>query len=489
MFQLTVRLWTEKGMLYPTKFSVMYDVTSKTSSVRAFVKNDKYVSTDYMLITPFDAINGVIFEKDLIVVDSNYDIFRVVEFNMEEGVYQAINIKDDKDILKMTSAYGYETVGNIYEDKDLIKGTKYDIVETKETENAIIEAASKPDTEEVKKKDNEPIKAATKEENSDVKPAELNSKKEPLTENNNKQKQQNTNQVQNQTKKPEQENKPNPNAGNASKNGNNNQPKENNKQNGQDIKQNKPQNEQKHINTSNAEKASTNIKENKAVDSLKQEAIIKTDRQAEKKEEKEKNKQESTEKPEQKVDAKKETNTVPPYLKENLDGQMTFSEPDESDYINPPKPAEEKSALKNTSDKTAKAELHFISECTSKNGSYVFSVISRGMEETFLGEEENTDSKKLALQGLIDSLSSFEGSFNVVIYTDSQYVVYPFLKGWINKWKNSNWYKNDTDRIQNYELWAQLLELSNKVNAKWEFVPQPTEQMIKCKNILKTNAK
>ena len=77
MFQLAVMLWTMGRMIYPTKFSVMYNVREKTCSIRAFIKNDKYVTENYMSITPFMAINGEIFENDVIIIGGNEDELRL----------------------------------------------------------------------------------------------------------------------------------------------------------------------------------------------------------------------------------------------------------------------------------------------------------------------------------------------------------------------------------------------------------------------------
>lgn len=502
MFQLAVRIWVENKMIYPVKFSVMYDVASHTSSVRAFVKNDKFISTDYMLITPFDAVNGTIFEKDIIAVDGNEDILRVVEFNMEKGIYQAINIMDETDILQMTSKHKYETAGNLFEDLDLLEGSKYEKTSQEDINKEFItKASSKPDTEDEKKKDNEAIEKATKskENSEELKEAFKNDKKEEKKDSEKpivKPEKHNDNNPKQQAKNKQEQSVGNQNQQNNKKNRNEENLQKNNHADNSQHKNNK-QNKNK---DSHNQAASEDTKQNSVKNNKTETTLTMTDKDtmpasAEKPEKKIINNKEEKQKNdittpvvEDPVAEDKHSNNenLPDVLKESKDGQMTFlEEPDESDYFDEPK--KEKSALKNNLDKQAKAELHFISDCVNTNGSYVFSVLSRNMEETFFGEEDSTDVKKIVLQGLIDALASFEGNFNITVFTESQYVVYPFLKGWINKWKNSNWFKNDTDRIQNFELWAQLLELSEKYNIKWEFVQQPTEQMKKCKNVLKMN--
>lgn len=540
MFQLAVRLWADGKMLYPVKFSVMYDVAGNKSSVRAFVKNDKVISTDYMLITPFISMNGSIFEKDIIVIDGDYNTMRVVDFNPKEGVYQAVNIKDDNDIVIMTSKYEYEVAGNTFEDLDLVAGTKYERKETtaEPVQTALDNKAADEGIKPVKESITESVdaKPPLKEEPKGSAPGSKENKgAQDKKDNGIQQKPENHGGNPERKKKKKKKNR-----GGDKQDGNNQQSAVNNgakpahtgnnenpeKQGHNDSMHAKekdmpaekpvqadvvikevlpraegpasaagdPQEEKNPVPASNdtvkeevhTEEAKTkeDVVELDSTDSKAAESATGTGCSVEEKEPVTEEAKDVTPAQDSKPKAK-EIQVAP--LSMETDGQMTFTkpdEPDESDYFNE---SEEKSPLKNKEEKAAKAELHFVCDCDGHRGAYVFAVVSRGMEETFFGEEENTGQKKIVLQGLVDALSYFEGNFNVTVYTDSQYVVYPFMKGWINKWKNNNWYKNDTDKIQDFELWSQLLELSNRLHVKWQFTEHQTEHMERCSVVLKKN--
>jgi len=632
MFQLAVRMWTEGGMLYPTKFSVMYDTSRGKSSVRAILKNDKFISEEYMLITPFMAINGPIFEKDIIIVDGNEDILRLVMFSMEAGAYHAINIKDEKDILVMTASHGYETAGNIYEDPYLLEDTKFgkgkESLENNEAE-VICEAASQDDTKKVLANNNTDtnniVRADAKKNDAaeafEPKKHEIQHKQasaeKTLTNNkdlknagnvtggqNNKQFQKNNgmqqndecHNMQNKTERHDRQNLQNKqnNIQNSQSQQNGQGKKKKKNRNGNNRDNQNPQNRSADTsnhnnrienkdntlfpdekNNKNNPVTKSDIQENgrqvfpRHGDAVAEEGNIQEDKQSTQKEQsfsekvnvqgdgqakvnpeedtvhppvkeeitiEEKNTSnagdENTEKILQKEEPMvfenskqqdvdnmpKDTDTdslqmisVNQDIYENSEGyreedqskgesaahrqdiqevMVQTDEPDESDYIDPPsdEKTSEQSACKNTTGVAVKASVYFVSTCYDDNGSYVFSIISNDMEETYFGKEDNTNPRKIVLQGIIDALATFEGIFNITVYTDSQYVIYPFIKGWINKWKNSNWYKNETDRIQNYELWEQLLELSNKMNVKWEIADQSNERIRRCMNVLENNS-
>ena len=152
---------------------------------------------------------------------------------------------------------------------------------------------------------------------------------------------------------------------------------------------------------------------------------------------------------------------------------------DESSYLEESTVPEEVNILVNTGE-TKDINIHFISVFGNNIGGYAFTFECDGVKDTYKGSEENTNSKKIDLSGIISALEMLDGSFDVTIYTNSQYVVYPFLKGWIHKWKETNWFKNDTDRIQNYELWSELYEFYEKYNIKWVFVNNLTDDMKEC---------
>lgn len=457
--QLAVRMWTKTGMLYPVKFSVIYNVREKESSIRAFVKNDKFITTDFMMITPFIAINGPIFIDDIVIIDGIEDVFRIVKFDEDDGIYYAVNASNDDDKIKMTNKLSYETAGNIYEDYDLIGRdpivssiiSEIDQKKMKEIELPVKEEKPKEKTENLKKDE---VKNGT---NS----VDKNKQKE-INEKNNQQKNDSDKNKQSESLK-------NNTGEKVDNNKHVDRNTKNNPINNKKSEQPKEGNEQKQLSNGDAgsiEKSQFHNKKDSVVNDDKNKTDGSVSNDKEKVVEKE-----SIKKDDEKTIVEENDKQVEQIVEKHKELKK-----------------EDKSAVKNMGSKKISAELYFVSDCIGTHGSYVFTVSSQGINEMYMGDEDNTNLKKIALQGLIDALATFDGEFSVRLYTNSQYAVYPFLKGWINKWASSNWRKNEnSDKIQNYELWAQLLELSNKLNVKWEFVQRPTEQMKKCIEILNKN--
>lgn len=319
MQQLAVRIWSKGEMIYPTKFSVMFNTKSRKSSVRVFVNNDKIISMDYMLITPFDAMNGPIFDKDIILIDEDEQL-RIVSYDDEKGEYIAYVPGNKDDYIVMSKSHLYEVAGNTYEDKELLNPNN-----DKPSDTSNITDTETVKTSKKKKKK----KKAISEVNADI-----------------------TNTNQQQELVPQ------------------------------------PQEPKKEI-----------IDDNVLVESEK---------------------------------------------------------PKESIFIN--------------SGKTALVDIKLSAKCDGDTGVFSYMVFRDSKKEITSGLSKKTNKKRILIQGIIDALNNFDGNFNINIKFVEPYVVHPFIKGWIEKWKSSNWTKESGEKIQNSELWEELYLLSQRYKIKWEMV-------------------
>lgn len=77
------------------------------------------------------------------------------------------------------------------------------------------------------------------------------------------------------------------------------------------------------------------------------------------------------------------------------------------------------------------------------------------------GGEENTTNNRMELQAVIQALKLAlqNQAKQIVIYTDSAYVVNSFELGWINNWKKNGWKNSKRQAVKNKDLWLELLEL------------------------------
>lgn len=87
-------------------------------------------------------------------------------------------------------------------------------------------------------------------------------------------------------------------------------------------------------------------------------------------------------------------------------------------------------------------------------------VDSRGeVHEKELSEGyEKTTNNRMEMMGVIAALEALRRPCQVDLYTDSQYVVNAFEKGWIRNWKKNGWKTASKEPVKNRELWERMLE-------------------------------
>ncbi len=86
------------------------------------------------------------------------------------------------------------------------------------------------------------------------------------------------------------------------------------------------------------------------------------------------------------------------------------------------------------------------------------------------GGEANTTNNRMELMGVIAALSALKYPCDVVLTTDSKYVVDSVTKGWAKGWKAKGWIKSDKKPALNVDLWERLLDLLDVHNVKFVWV-------------------
>lgn len=102
-------------------------------------------------------------------------------------------------------------------------------------------------------------------------------------------------------------------------------------------------------------------------------------------------------------------------------------------------------------------------------GGYGVVLLYKGKQKELCGAFQKTTNNRMELMGCIEGLKALKFPCNVVILTDSQYVVNGITKGWAIRWKKKGWMRNEMEPAENYDLWNQLLELCkvHKVEFRW----------------------
>lgn len=106
--------------------------------------------------------------------------------------------------------------------------------------------------------------------------------------------------------------------------------------------------------------------------------------------------------------------------------------------------------------------------CRGNPGPGGYGVILRycGHEKELSQGFGSTTNNRMELLGAISGLSVLKERCNVILYSDSQYLVNGIEKGWAKKWQANNWIKGDKKPALNADLWGELLRLLEQHNVK-----------------------
>jgi ribonuclease HI len=86
------------------------------------------------------------------------------------------------------------------------------------------------------------------------------------------------------------------------------------------------------------------------------------------------------------------------------------------------------------------------------------------------GGFRKTTNNRMEIIACIEGLRALKKKSDVVIFSDSQYVVNSISKGWAKKWQMQGWMRNEKEQAENSDLWAQLLELCNQHIVEFQWV-------------------
>ncbi|MDQ5893358.1 MAG: ribonuclease [Patescibacteria group bacterium] len=85
------------------------------------------------------------------------------------------------------------------------------------------------------------------------------------------------------------------------------------------------------------------------------------------------------------------------------------------------------------------------------------------------GREDMTTNNRMELLGAIESLNSVDSKNEIVLYSDSQYVIKGMTE-WIVGWQKKGWKNSQKKAVLNRDLWERLLEASDGKKIKWTYV-------------------
>jgi ribonuclease HI len=81
-----------------------------------------------------------------------------------------------------------------------------------------------------------------------------------------------------------------------------------------------------------------------------------------------------------------------------------------------------------------------------------------------------TTNNRMELVACIAALETLRPPADVVLHSDSRYVVNGISKGWARKWRANGWMRTKTEAALNADLWSRLLDLCEKHRVRFVWV-------------------
>lgn len=104
-------------------------------------------------------------------------------------------------------------------------------------------------------------------------------------------------------------------------------------------------------------------------------------------------------------------------------------------------------------------------------GGYGIVICENENQQEFSSGFRLTTNNRMEMTAAIVALQKVVGrKKNVVLYSDSSYLVNGIMKGWARKWRQNGWRKADKSPALNADLWAELLDLLEKVKVEFRWV-------------------
>lgn len=92
-----------------------------------------------------------------------------------------------------------------------------------------------------------------------------------------------------------------------------------------------------------------------------------------------------------------------------------------------------------------------------------------GVEKEMSGGEAQTTNNRMEMCAVLYALQALKEPCEVILTSDSKYVIDSITKGWVYSWQKKGWKKSDGKPALNVDLWEQILPLlkKHKVTFNW----------------------
>jgi ribonuclease HI len=103
-------------------------------------------------------------------------------------------------------------------------------------------------------------------------------------------------------------------------------------------------------------------------------------------------------------------------------------------------------------------------------GGYGAVLIYGTHRKTLSGGFRLTTNNRMEIVAAVVGLSALTMPCDVVVYTDSRYVVDAMSQGWALRWRENGWRRSRKERALNPDLWQRLLDVCERHSVQFTWV-------------------
>ena len=97
-------------------------------------------------------------------------------------------------------------------------------------------------------------------------------------------------------------------------------------------------------------------------------------------------------------------------------------------------------------------------------GGWCAILMYNGHSKTISGYNKDTTNNRMEVFAAIQGLSALKEDCNVLLYSDSAYLVNAMNNGWLKQWQENDWKLADNKPVKNLDLWHALISKIKKHN-------------------------
>lgn len=118
-----------------------------------------------------------------------------------------------------------------------------------------------------------------------------------------------------------------------------------------------------------------------------------------------------------------------------------------------------------------RVEIHTDGACLGNPGPGGWAAILEygGHRRELSGSEKATTNNRMELTAAIEALKALRRDCEVVLYTDSRYVMQGMTE-WLARWQRKGWRTAAGKAVENRDLWEQLVAAAAPHRVRWEWV-------------------